>query len=96
MTTEAPEQTATPVRCECGDELPIAAFPKCFECMTDDEAQAIANLFNQQAIAVMRGRDRAVAVIGFHAAAAQAQDTLDAELGQAAGLEAALSAATAA
>jgi hypothetical protein len=63
--------------------------------MTDAEAQAIANHFGRQAIAVMRARDRAVAIAGFQVAAEQAQAALTAELGQAAALEAALSAATA-
>ncbi len=93
MTTQAPEQTAAVKLCECGDELPIAGFPKCYECMTDDEAQAIANLFNRQAIGVMRGRDRAVAIIDAHAKAAEAQAALEAAQGELPALEDKLKAA---
>ena len=96
MTTQAPGQATAVELCECGDEPLIGGFPKCHGCMTDEEAHALANHFNRQAIAVMRGRDRAVAIDGFHAAAQQADAALTAELGQAVNLEAAPSTATAA
>jgi hypothetical protein len=95
VSTEAAEQAIAVELCGCGGELPIAGFVKCYGCMTDEEAQAIANHFNRQAIAVMRGRDRAVAVLGLNADAVSAQAALEAARGELPALEDALKTAIA-